>query len=322
MYERLKLLDFGGRKSAEGRRLAMATLIRTSGSAYRKAGVQMIVADDMTYEGAISGGCVEKEVLHQSGKVFREGTNVIFDYDGRFKLGCNGKIDILIEPLGAETFHSLSAKVQEYHRLRKPLALVVNKERHLTAACSSYVFGSDKVALTVPDPMVSYDDSQEFPILPQPQLVILGGEYDSVTLARLADLSGFLVHLVVKETFAHTLPASVSVSFLNPGQLKSGIRFDNRTAVVLMTHSLSKDLNFLSEVAGLPSLYIGMLGPKARRDDILNQLMNRSEALFVEHQEKLGRIHGPVGLPIGGKTPEEISLSILAEVVAEFNKSA
>jgi xanthine dehydrogenase accessory factor len=65
-----------------------------------------------------------------------------------------------------------------------------------------------------------------------------------------------------------------------------------------------------------------MLGPKARRDDILNQLMSRNESLFLEHQEKLGRIHGPVGLPIGGKTPEEISLSILAEVVAEFNKSA
>jgi xanthine/CO dehydrogenase XdhC/CoxF family maturation factor len=322
MYELLKLVEFGEARVAQGRRLALATLIRTSGSAYRKAGVQMIVADDLTYEGAISGGCVEKEVLHQSGKVFREGTNVIFDYDGRFKLGCNGKIDILIELLRAETFQSLSAKIQEYHRLRKPLTLVVNKDRQLTSATSSYSFGSDKVAVTVPDPKVSYDDSQEFPILPQPQLVILGGEYDSVTLARLADMSGFLVHLVVKETFTHTLTPSVKVAFLNPDQLKSVISFDDRTAVVLMTHSLSKDLSFLSEVAPLPSRYIGMLGPKARRDDILNQLMSRNESLFLEHQEKLGRIHGPVGLPIGGKTPEEISISILAEVVAEFNKSA
>jgi xanthine/CO dehydrogenase XdhC/CoxF family maturation factor len=167
-----------------------------------------------------------------------------------------------------------------------------------------------------------YDDTRAFPVLPQPQLVILGGEYDSVTLARLADLSGFLVHLVVKETFSHTLPSSVNVKFLTPEELDKVIRFDARTAVVLMTHSLSKDLNFLAEIARLPSAYIGMLGPKSRRDDILNQLMSRNESLFLEHQEKLSGIHGPVGLPIGGKTPEEISLSVLAEVVAEFNKSA
>ena len=119
MYELLRLIDFADAKSREGKQLALATIIHTIGSSYRKEGTQMIIADDLTYEGALSGGCVEKEVLRQSLNVFPSKQNVVFEYDGRYKLGCNGRIYILVEYLEKPVFEEINSRIRNYHQNRK-----------------------------------------------------------------------------------------------------------------------------------------------------------------------------------------------------------
>lgn len=321
MYELNRLVNFACKKADEGKQLALATIIETKGSSYRKKGTQMIVADDLVYEGALSGGCVEKEVLGHCQKVFSSGENVIFEYDGRYKLGCNGKIYILIEYLEHDVLRKVVRKIHEYHRDRKHFRLGINKDDRLTTASLYFLFGSERIWISHPGSF-HYNASEELDIPPQNQLVIAGGEFDSVVLARLSDQTGFLTTLVVKESFSHELPNSVRVMYSKPETLAHTLIFDDHTAVVLMTHSLARDLAFLIEMLKVRSKYLGILGPPVRKETILNDLIDYSENLFLLYQEKIGDLRGPVGLNIGARTPEEIGISVLGEIIAAFNGSA
>ncbi len=321
MYELVKLINFACKKADEGRQLALATIIETKGSSYRKKGTQMIVADDLVYEGALSGGCVEKDVLSHCQKVFSAGKNIIFEYDGRYKLGCNGKIYILIEYLENDVLHKVVEKVNEYHQARKHFRLGINKDHRLTTSSLYFLFGNDRIWISHPGSF-HYDASEELEIPPQNQLVIIGGEFDSVILARFADQAGFQTALVVKESFSHHLPKTVKVIYSKPETLAHSLTFDDQTAVVLMTHSLSRDLSFLIEMLKVRSKYLGILGPPARKETILNDLIDYNENIFLLYQEKLSDLRGPIGLNIGARTPEEISISILSEIIATFNGSA
>ena len=319
MYELKKLIAFADRKSKENKRLVIATIIKTIGSAYRKKGTQMVISEDLEYEGAISGGCVENEALRQSEIVLQKNESVIFEYDGEYKLGCKGKIFVLLEILSAETVEKLVLLVNEFHGKRKLIKLGLNKDEQATIAASYYLFGSEKVEIGKLNDTSELNDSESLIIPPQNQLVIVGGEYDSVSLALLANASGFLTFLLVKETFHHKLPAEVKVAYKKPEELSSYVQFDQKTAVVLMTHSLSKDLNYLIEVLKLESKYLGILGPPSRREIILNNLMTYDESLIFTHSDKLEKMFGPIGHNIGAKTPEEISISVLSEIISVFN---
>lgn len=317
MYELLRLIDFADAKNREGKQLALATIIHTIGSSYRKEGTQMMIADDLTYEGALSGGCVEKEVLRQSQNVFPSKENVVFEYDGRYKLGCNGRIYILVEYLEKPVLEEISSRIRNYHGSRKPITLEIRKDEGLTKGATSYVFNETSFSISKTEGL--FDKSESILIEPQKQLVIIGGEYDSVALANVADHTGLQTYLVVKEQFIHKLSKSVRMGFIKPEALRQTIQFDEQTAIVIMSHSLSKDLSYLVELVKVPSAYIGILGPKSRRDTVLNDFMNYNESVFLEYQDKLEQLHGPIGLHIGGRTPEEISISILSEVIQVFN---
>jgi xanthine dehydrogenase accessory factor len=318
LFELIRLINFADRKAEGGKHLALATIIKTTGSSYRKTGTQMMVCEDETCEGALSGGCVEKEVLRQAQKVFARRESVIFEYDGRYKLGCKGVIYILVEYLERSVLHLLSEKIREYHHNRKTFLLGINKGRLLTTACTCFSFDADRIYISGPNSKI-YEESEDLEIHPQYQMVIIGGEFDSVMLARLADQTGMQTLLVVKESFTHSLPKTIKVACLTPEALVNAVRFDDHTAIVLMTHSLSKDLNFLVEMLKVKSKYLGILGPPGRREMILADLIDYNESLFLACQDKLEKLHGPIGLSIGAKTPEEISISILSEIISIFN---
>lgn len=320
MYELKKLIDFANKKSGEGKQLCLATIIKTVGSSYRKTGTQMVVADDLSYKGALSGGCVESEVLRQSEKVFEKNCNVIFEYDGQYKLGCNGKIYILIEPLSHFKLTAFSEQFYRHYKNRIPFEINISKDRQLLHASVCFSFAKEKISISELVEDHEYDDNVLLAVNPQYQLIIVGGEFDSVHLADLAALTGYKTHLIVKESFTCTPSPSVTAAFYQPGELCETIKFDRQTAIVLMTHSLSKDLNYLMELIKVPFCYMGILGPPHRKDRILTNLMNQNEALFLAYADKIENIHGPVGLDIGGKTPEEISISILGEIISVFNR--
>lgn len=319
LYELLRLIDFAEGKAKEGRQLALATIIHTEGSSYRKTGTQMVVADDATYAGALSGGCVEKEVVRQSERVFSKRENAVFPYDGRYKLGCKGVIHILVEYFDPAVVTVLADKVREFSRLRKTFRLGITRDHALTKASSSFSFDEEHIRVSAMTSEASVE-KDELEILPQYQLVIIGGEYDSAVLAGLADQVGMRTLLVVKESFVHPVAKSVKVAYLTPEGLVNAVRFDDHTAIVLMTHSLSKDLSYLVQVVKVKSAYMGVLGPPSRKALLLNEFIEYNETLFLAWQDKLERMHGPVGLGIGARTPEEISIAILGEIISVFNR--
>lgn len=321
LYELLRLIDFAEGKAKEGRQLALATIIRTEGSSYRKTGTQMVVADDATYAGALSGGCVEKEVVRQSERVFSKRDNVVFPYDGRYKLGCKGVIHILVEYFDPTVLSVLADKVREFSRLRKTFRLGITLDQALTKASSYFSFDEEHIRVSAMTSEASVE-KDELEILPQYQLVIIGGESDSAVLAGLADQIGMRTLLVVKEAFVHPVAKSVKVAYLTPEGLVNAVRFDDHTAIVLMTHSLSKDLSYLVQVVKVKSAYMGVLGPPSRKALLLNEFIEYNETLFLAWQDKLEGMHGPVGLGIGARTPEEISIAVLGEIISVFNRKS
>lgn len=321
MYELLKLIEFAELKSREGKALVLATIVQTIGSSYRKQGTQMIIADDLSYEGALSGGCVEKEVLRRSQTVFASRENVVFEYDGRYKLGCNGRIFIVVEYLIPETLLKLAMRIREYHEIRKSFTVRISRTDVSDQACITFDFNGELVPVSSERLAEENRVAESVLIHPQFQLVIIGGEYDSTTLANMAADAGFRTFLVVKETPPHRLTPNVSRMYAQPETLTSRIRFDQQTAIVIMTHSLSKDLAYLMELMKVPSCYLGVLGPDHRKKSILNDLMNTDENVFFQYQDKLLDLKGPIGLNIGAVTPEEISVSILAEVIASVRST-
>ena len=319
LYELLRLIDFAEGKAKEGRQLALATIIRTEGSSYRKTGTQMVVADDATYAGALSGGCVEKEVVRQSERVFSKRENVVFEYDGRYKLGCKGVIHILVEYFDPAVVTVLTDKVREFSRRRKTFRLGITRDHTVAKASSYFSFDEEHIQVSALTSEANVEND-ELEIQPQYQLVIIGGESDSAVLAGLADQTGMRTLLVVKESFVHPVAKSVKVAYLTPEGLVNAVSFDDHTAIVLMTHSLSKDLSYLVQVVKVKSAYMGVLGPPSRKALLLNEFIEYNETLFLAWQDKLERMHGPVGLGIGARTPEEISIAILGEIISVFNR--
>ncbi len=321
MFEIKKLIEFAKKKAAEDQTLVIATIVRTIGSVYRQTGTQMVISQDLTYQGALSGGCVENEIIRQSNKTFATKTNVVFEYDGQYKLGCNGKIYILIEPLEHSTLENLSQLFEKHHSQRISLVLGIQKDTNLSQVSTYYTFGSERINISNLVEGFDYNETEELTIEPQDQLVIIGGEYDSLSLAHLAHSIGFHTTLIVKEAFDHPRPTSFLTTYSNPQELRSLVKFDHNTAVVVMSHSLSKDLNYLSELIKVELGYLGILGPKTRKETIISNLLELNEENFLRYSDRIEHIYGPVGLGIGATTPEEIGISILSEIISVFSST-
>jgi xanthine dehydrogenase accessory factor len=321
MYELHKLITFGKHKSAENLALVWATIVDTEGSSYRKKWTQMLLASDGSFEGALSGGCVEKEVQRQAQEVFQTGENKLFEYDGTFKLGCKGKIFILLERMLPERFNSLAAHIETYSSQRKVFHCgIVKTEDEITS--TYFRFGENQISLSNPLSEKDQYSKDEMAVTPQRQLIIVGGEHDSFHLADVAHASGFKTMVIVNEHFpVAEHEANYTTMHETPGSLASIGVLDEYTAVVLMTHSLAKDLHYLSKIHTIPLQYLGILGPENRKETILADLMELPDTNWMD-SENLSNIYGPIGLNIHAKTPEEISISILAEIIGVFNHSS
>ena len=150
------------------------------------------------------------------------------------------------------------------------------------------------------------------PIMPPPAILICGAGHDAVPVARLAVEMGWSCTIVDHRAGfarAERFPDSCSVQMLQPSELGQNIQLDKMDAAILMTHHLGHDRSYLSQVVDASLTYIGLLGPRARRDRLLNEI----GATDVH-------VHGPAGLDIGAEMPESIALSIIAEIHAFLNR--
>ncbi len=150
------------------------------------------------------------------------------------------------------------------------------------------------------------------PILPPPVILICGAGHDAVPVARLAVEMGWDCTVVDhRPGYARTerFPDACTVHQLQPDELNTLIRLDDVDAAVLMTHHLGHDRNYLSQVVKADISYVGLLGPRARRDRLLDEIDARNI-----------HVHGPAGLDIGAEMPESIALAIVAEIHAFLNQ--
>ncbi len=315
-HELIKIIDAFELGREKGLTAALATVVALEGSSYRRPGVRMLLLENGEMIGAVSGGCVEKEIFRQSESVFQSRIPKMMTYDGRYRLGCEGILYILIEPIDPDVnFLSAFRKiiksrqpftVASYFSQREGTGLQfgsgINLQGNLLPVRPGFIPGPDLEVL-----------SQE--MKPAFKLLIIGAEHDAVQLCAFASLTGWEVVIVApptEEKNSMDFPGSRELYALLPDDLPVA-DIDSQTAVMIMTHNYAKDLQFLLKLREVEPIYIGLLGPAKRREKLLAEIMEREPELELEFFD---RIHGPAGLNIGAETPQEIAIAILAEILS------
>lgn len=298
----------------------LATVVALEGSSYRKPGVQMLISDDENMTGAVSGGCVEKEVQFQAQSVLETQIPKVITYDGSYRLGCKGVLYILIEPF--------SISETNYERIQKEL-----KERKTFEMTSffqneyseSQDFGS-VLALSTHEQLTFRTDfvpdenlaqfKQSFSAIRQ--LVIFGAEHDAIALCTAASQIGWEVRMVASPRDSRAIeifPGVQHISYLDP-EMPIDFIIDEQTAIVLMNHNYARDFHFLLKIHYQSAFYIGVLGSTQRREKLLHDVMEYNPELALDFMEN---IYSPAGINIGAITPQEIAISILSEIIAVKN---
>ncbi len=299
----------------QGIKTALASVVSLNGSSYRRPGVRMLVQENGKMIGAVSGGCIEKEILRQAQHVFKINTPTLMQYDGRYRLGCEGILYILIEPFyPSQEFINVFKK---QHVLRESFSITSyfskkESDRHKGGS----IFHFSKKEFSVSDSKIAIGlDQFSQTIKPGFKLIIIGSEHDAVQLCKFASSIGWEVTIVAPMDDPKTIdnfPGASEYLGIDENELNK-MNFDSQTVLMIMTHSYVKDLKYLSVLVDKNINYIGLLGPSKRREKLLNELVENNELLSIDF---LNKIYGPAGINIGAETPQEIAISILAEILA------
>lgn len=321
-HEFKNIVNEGTKAKEQEVKSVLASVVDLDGSSYRRPGVRMLVLEDETMIGAVSGGCVEKEILLQSKSVFKSGEAKVMTYDGRYRLGCEGVLYILIEPFNPDK-NFINAFAECLKKRQQFQLLSYYKKEESVDGQYGTVLKIEKESFQL-NYLNNSENKTSLSVLKQVmppcfKLVIVGAEHDAVQLCSYAALTGWEVTIVasakeeksIKEfTGAHefyaTTPEALNVS-----------NIDNQTAVVLMTHNFAYDLRYLVALKETTPNYIGLLGPSKRREDLLTQFIEYCPEVSDKFLE---RIHGPAGLNIGSETPQEIAVSIISEILSVVRK--
>ncbi len=298
----------------------LATVVALNGSSYRKPGVRMLIAEDGQMVGAVSGGCVERDVYAQAQSVFKSGIPKVMTYDGRYKLGCEGLLYILIEPIYInESFLNAFKSSIQKRDIIQITSYFVEKESTskdfgtVVSFCKDSLFSLRKdFAVEIQQDLQVFKQSLE----PCFRLYIFGGEHDAVKLCAMANLLGWEVNVITSVKDPKTLadfPGANSVIAQAPELVELDI--DDDTAVVLMNHNYVLDLKYVLKLNSFKPKYIGVLGSSKRREKLINELFEHNPDF---NPEVLDNLYSPAGLHIGSVTPEEIALSILAEMLSVY----
>jgi xanthine/CO dehydrogenase XdhC/CoxF family maturation factor len=325
---------------------ALATVINVEGSAYRQAGARMLLTLDGASWGMVSGGCLESDVMDHARRALQFGQPRVVRYDSTSEddivfgtgLGCNGILDVLIEPVTKDFKASFVSAVRACHQTRQPgaVATLVGKREQPNPSSEHAFFtegrwgGSEALARVLnihavePDQTTLTSDHGEGPVfiqqlLPPVHLVLFGGWLDVLPFIHMGKEVGFHVTVVdprQRLSSRRLFQEADAVLLCSPEKALSQIQADDRTVAVVMNHHFERDQETLSAMSHLRLNYVGTLGPKRRRERMLNGL---KEAGLVISDDFVQTLHGPAGLDIGAKTPEEIALSIMAEILSVLN---
>lgn len=293
----------------------LATLVGVAGSSYRRPGARLLVLRDGRRLGSISGGCLEEDVMARAAKVQATGHADAVVYDTTSEndlvwgvgLGCHGVVRVLLEKVAPSPAWAVA--LAQNLRQHRSTALTVTHADDDSAHRGTRLASPGDCA----DPERLFLDL----IAPPPALAIFGAGDDAQPLARLARELGW--HITVADPRAAFATAA---RFPEANALVVG-RADELVAraapsadglAVVMTHHYVHDVPILRDLLARPLAYLGLLGPKKRAEKILADLENESGVIVTSAQR--ARLHAPVGLDLGADAPEQVALSMLAEMQA------
>lgn len=300
----------------EGLKSVLATVVDLDGSSYRKPGVRMLILENGKMIGAVSGGCVEKDILRQSSTVFETGVPKMMTYDGRYRLGCEGILYILIEPfnpddLFLDSFNNVLKQRNAFY-IKSYFTKDIGEFNDIGSVA---VFNGKQCTISKNSTLNQSHFIFEEKLNPCFKLMIFGAEHDAVQLCKLAHYNGWEVTIVsgpLESKSIEDFPGATAFFSVSPDALELD-SIDHETAIILMSHNYANDLKYLLELKDTKPAYIGLLGPAKRREKLLSQFIEYCPDIEDDFIEG---IYGPAGLNIGAETPQEIAISIISEILS------
>ena len=339
------------RTAAAGEAVVLATVVRVIGSSYGGLGARMLIRVDGTTVGLVSGGCLESDLCAHAVEVHSTGVARVVSYDTRadddavwgLGLGCNGLIDVLLQPLSPKQATSVAELLSTALAADRPAVLATvshsSDSRNAPAVGAQALFTDDQ-KLSVGD----WADGQALKsaaacvnearlagrrglvheagavqiafevVSPVIRLVVCGSGPDAAPVCRLAENLGWSVTLVdhrpVTEAHAARFPGTRVVECAEPATLAQAVPLTERTAAVVMSHHFARDAEYVKALIAAGVGYVGVLGPRPRTERMLAELAARGERI----PSGANALYGPVGLVIGGDGPEAIALAIVSEI--------
>jgi xanthine dehydrogenase accessory factor len=291
-----------------GHRVVMGTVVRTWGSSPRPPGSLMIIRDDGQVAGSLSGGCIEDDLIERvkRGELAQRlpqcttyGASA--EEAQRFGLPCGGTVQIVLEPLSAQSLlRELLASIEEHRVVRRRLEMATGLVSMAASQDGDSVLFDGRTLETVHGPRL--------------RLVIIGGGQLSRYLASMAVMLDYRVTVCdPREEYHEGWQAleGVTLSRLMPDDLVIAMNLDPHSALVAVTHDPKLDDLALMEALKTPAFYVGALGSRRNNEARRKRLLE-----FDVSQAEVDQLRGPVGLNLGGKTPPEIAMAIVAEMTA------
>ena len=344
--------------AAAGRRAALATVVRIAGSAYRRAGAKLLVEESGATRGGVSGGCLEADVREIAMAVIGKGAPRLRHYETSgddqtiwgLGLGCNGAVDIFIQPVTSGDTVDAARQVRMLLAGDAPFA-VSTLVRGAPAVLGRVLVSGDgpragstgspdldRVIARRSEALLAAGESECYDIeptgvftestgvftevhVPPPRLVICGAGDDAIPLAACASQVGFRVTMVDHRPAyltAERFPGAERID-RRPADGLEGLPLDPSTYTVVMTHSFAHDRDWVGRLLRTNVAYIGLLGPRARRDEMLEQLDGVGAQIDATGAD---RLFAPVGLDLAADGPEQVAVSIVAELLAVRAESA
>ncbi len=317
--------------------MVLATILRTEGSTYRKAGTRVLIGPDGKTSGLLSGGCLENEVRARASRVLanRRPERVWFDTrDGDdpvwgLNMGCEGAMDVWLQPCAPEDQYPVAAYLAECLATETPgcVATVVGGDAATEELGRSVTAGQspgDELGRTLADQRTDEPELRRIrvggiereifvaPVGLPPAILLCGAGPDAIPVHAFATALGWRVtvydHRPAYAAREH-FPQAVRVLLGRAEEIATRVDTAKFAAAIIMSHHLPSDIAYLRTLADQPPAYVGLLGPPTRRQRVLAESGDAGARLGA-------RLHGPAGLDIGASTPQTIALAIVAQIQA------
>jgi xanthine/CO dehydrogenase XdhC/CoxF family maturation factor len=337
------LLDFYQQNKADDS-MVLVTIIATEGSTYRKPGAMMLISRDQQFEGMISGGCLEGDLLHHAAEVFATGEPKFVTYDMHadedlvwsLGLGCDGVIHLMLQRLDREQGFGFFERLESWHTGRQAVLLALTTRSEATPSIASFAMINEAGESNGEEALLGLlrdASQQEWPgwryrrvstehsgavceailiqIPPQTRILVCGAGPDAVPVVNtLCGLDWDVIVVDHRPAYAKAerFPLNCSLRQARPEKLAETVDLQEIDAAIVMSHHLENDSAYLAQLATSEIPYIGCLGPRARSKKLKDMAGCPQRQVF-----------GPVGLDIGAELPESIALSLVAEIHAVLN---